>query len=129
MVQQNYGGFFVRMPYRKDRGATVINSSGKKDDECEQQAAAWVDLSMPIDRCEEGAGITVCDHPVNPGHPAKWRVDGFRGINPSPCIPAAIDLAAGESMRHRYRLILHTGLLSPEQIQKHWDAYAKEETV
>jgi hypothetical protein len=129
MVQQIYGGFFIRMPFRKVSGANVLNSEGMKDDDCEQQAAAWVDLYMPIDRCEEGAGLTICDHPGNPSHPAKWRVDGDRGINPSPCIPGAIDLAAGESLDHRYRLILHTGPLAAVEICKHWEAYIQEETA
>ena len=119
-----YGGFFIRMPWRPDRGAEVINSEGKKDDECEQQQAAWVDLFMPIDSNEVGSGITTFDHPENPGHPAYWRVDGSRGINPSPCIPAAIELTSGETLSHRYRLVIHDGRLTSDQIQEHWERYA-----
>ncbi len=127
--QEAYGGFFVRMPFREERGASVINSEGLRDDACEQQAAAWVDLFMPVDRGEAGAGITFFDHPGNPAHPAHWRVDGQRGINPSPCIPGRIELAAGEGMRHRYRLILHTGPLAIERIQEHWEAYVREDST
>jgi hypothetical protein len=124
--QHGYGGLFVRMPYRSDYSATVLNSFGMQDDDTEQQAAAWVDLYMPIEKSEIGAGITVCDHPANPGHPVKWRVDGQRGINPSPCIPQSINLPAGAAMRHRYRLILHSGPLSAKQINKLWEVYAQE---
>ncbi len=122
--QQPYGGLFIRMPFRSERGAQVLNSSGQRDDDCEQQAAAWVDLFMPLDHSNTGAGIALFDHPGNARHPAHWRVDAQRGINPAPCIPDAIDLAAGEAMRHRYRLVLHDGPLPPEHIQKHWDEYA-----
>ena len=121
--QCGYGGFFIRMPWRKDRGADVINSDGLKDDDCEQHAAAWVDLYMPIDRNEAGSGITTFDHPANPGHPAYWRVDGNRGINPSPCIRGAIDIPSGRAIRHQYRLVLHDGPLSVEDIQAHWKTY------
>ena len=115
------------MPYRSDYGATVLNSFGMEDDDTEQQAAAWVDLYMPIEKSESGAGITVCDHPDNPGHPSKWRVDGQRGINPSPCIPQSIDLPAGSAMRHCYRMILRTGPLPAGEIEKLWNAYAQED--
>ena len=124
--QHGYGGLFVRMPYRSDYGATVINSFGMEDDDTEQQAAAWVDLYMRIEKSKIGAGITVCDHPDNPGHPVKWRVDGQRGINPSPCISQSINLPAGAAMRHRYRLILHSGPLSAKQINKLWEVYVQE---
>lgn len=124
--QYAYGGLFIRMPFRRYFGASVLNSTGLQDDDTEQQTAAWVDLFMPIEDSEMGAGITTCDHPNNPGHPAKWRVDGSRGINPSPCIPKDIVLPIGESMRYRYRLILHSGPLIVEEIDKLWKAYAEE---
>ena len=124
--QYAYGGLFIRMPFRKYFDASVFNSVGLRDDDTEQQAAAWVDLFMPIEDSEMGAGITTCDHPNNPGHPARWRVDGSRGINPSPCIPNDIELLTGESIRYRYRLILHSGRLAVEEIDKLWTAYAQE---
>ena len=125
--QHAYGGLFARMPFREDRGSHVLNAAGKRDNDCDDQAAAWVDLFMPIDGSDVGAGITICDHPQNPGHPAQWRVDRQRGINPSPCIPAAIELAAGQTMRHRYRLLLHAGTLPAARIQELWKTYANED--
>ncbi|MBV7336142.1 PmoA family protein [Chloroflexi bacterium TSY] len=125
--QYPYGGLFIRMPFRHHYGASVVSATGLQDDDTEQQAAAWLDLFMPLEKSEIGAGITVCDHPDNPGHPVSWRVDGTRGINPSPCIQGDIELPAGEAMRHRYRLILHSGPLSAKQIQELWAAYAAQE--
>ena len=124
--QHAYGGLFIRMPFRRDYGASVLNAEGLQEDDTEQQAAAWVDLLIRIEGSEIGAGITTCDHPDNPGHPVKWRVDGSRGINPSPCIPDDIDLPAGAAMRHRYRLILHSGPLPAQEIDKLWTAYAQQ---
>lgn len=125
--QYPYGGLFIRMPWRQYYGASVINANGLKDDDTEQQAAAWLDLFMPLEHSDIGAGITVCDHPKNPGHPVKWRVDGSRGINPSPCIAGDIELPEGIAMRLRYRLILHSGPLSVEQIDELWTSYAATE--
>ena len=122
----DYGGFFIRMPFRSDRDAKVVSSTGLEDDATEQQAAAWVDLTMPVNRGNVSAGITLLDHPDNRGHPAHWRVDGQRGINPAPCIPGEIHLRAGESMTFQYRLILHDGSLDANGIERFWTAYGQE---
>lgn len=114
--QHNYGGLFVRMPFRQSSAASVLNSNGMRDDDTEQQAAAWVDIYMPLENSDSGGGITIIDHPANPDHPAKWRVDNQRGINPAPCIRSAIELSAGVTMNHRYRLILHSGQVTAEKI-------------
>lgn len=124
--QGSYGGFFIRMPFRSDRGAKVVSSTGLRDDDTEQQSAAWVDLRMPVNRGDFQAGIALLDHPGNPRHPAHWRVDGQRGINPAPCIPGKITLEAAESMMHRYRLVLHDGTLGTDKIVELWQCYADE---
>ena len=123
--QNEYGGFFVRMPFRKQVGATVFNSAGQVGDEAEQQAAAWIDLIMPIEGPGAEAGMTLMDHPSNPGHPALWRVDGQRGINPAPCIRGKIELSSGETMAHRYRMVLHEGAMSATDIKVEFAAYAQ----
>lgn len=123
-IQQGaYGGLFLRMPYREDHGATVINASGLVGDDTEQQPAAWVDLSMPVNDGRGSGSITIMDHLENPGHPAHWRVDGQRGINPAPCIRGPIELLSGATMQHRYRLMLRDTTLTPEQIHEHWNSY------
>ena len=122
--QGAYGGFFVRMPFRNDRASAVVNSEGQTEDDTEQQPARWVHLRMPVNRGDVTAGIAFLDHPSNPRHPAHWRVDGQRGINPALCIPGSIDLAAGDVMTHRYRMVLHTGTLDPAEVNLHWENYA-----
>ena len=126
----DYGGLYVRMPYRFHLGGQVINSAGLQDGAAEQQPAAWVDVHVPIDQRRRAddppasAGIAVFDHPANPGHPAHWRVDGQRGINPAPSIAGAIELPAGSALRLRYRLLAHRGPLAAERIAAAWSAYA-----
>ena len=122
--QGAYGGFFIRMPFRSDRDVKVVNSEGQEGDATEQQPAAWVDLQMPVNRGDMRGGIALLDHRDNPGHPAHWRVDGQRGINPAPCIPGDIYLSVGESITHRYRLVLHDGSLTPDAVQSFWEQYA-----
>ena len=121
--QHAYGGLFIRMPFRRAVGASVLSATGQQDDETEQQAAAWVNLHMGLENSETGAGITVFDHPTNAHHPVNWRVDGQRGINPAPCIRGAITLPAGAALHCRYRLVLHPGLLAAVRINELWAAY------
>ena len=122
--QHAYGGLFIRMPFRRAVGASVLSATGQQDDETEQQAAAWVNLHMGLENSETGAGITVFDHPTNAHHPVNWRVDGQRGINPAPCIRGAITLPAGAALHCRYRLVLHPGLLAAVRIDELWATYA-----
>ncbi len=133
-----YGGLFVRMPFRISVGAIAFNSAGQRDGDTEQQAATWVDLHMPleypyqrpdgsIDNRVIHGGIAVLDHPGNPGHPVRWRVDYQRGINPSPGSVRDIDLPAGSALRLRYRLVLHSDPLPAERIDELWAAYAQED--
>ena len=123
VAQDEYGGLFIRMPFRSKINTKVLNSTGLQDAATEQQAAEWLSLHMPLENNEFGGGITVLDHPENPQHPAKWRVDHQRGVNPAPCIPSAIDLPAGAILNHRYRLILHEEILPAEQINNLWATY------
>ena len=109
----------IRTSKRIDGGGRVPNAEGRQDNYTEQRAAASVDLHMPLENSQIGAGTTVFeDHPDNPGNPVKWRVNDQRGISLAPCIPAAIKLPAGAAIPHRYRLILPTGPLPIEQINR-----------
>lgn len=126
IAQGSYGGFFIRMPFRAGSEAKVVSSTGLEDNATEQQAAAWVDLQMPVNRGNVRAAIALLDHPNNSGHPAHWRVDGQRGINPAPCIPGEIKLSAGESMMYRYRLVLHDGTLTTDRIGTLWETYGQD---
>ena len=81
---------------------------------------------MPIEHSPDGGGIFALDHPTNPGHPVKWRVDGQRGINPAPCISSAIELTAGSAINYCYRLILHNKPLSFDQVDELWVGYTKK---
>ncbi|MEZ4621862.1 MAG: DUF6807 family protein [Caldilineaceae bacterium] len=126
--QHAYGGLFIRMPFRRAVGASVVNAAGQRDDETEQQPAKWADLHMGLENSETGAGIALLDHPANPSHPVHWRVDGQRGINPAPCITGAIALSAGAALRCHYRLVLHPGPLAASRIDALWAAYASLST-
>lgn len=117
----DYGGLFLRMPYRSDRGGEVINSEGLRNSAAEGQCARWVAVSMPLaDRAEEWAGVAIFDHSANRLFPTPWRVDNQLGICPSPCIAGAWHLAQGTQATWRYGLFVFCGRTDPTQVETAW---------
>ena len=103
--QYEYGGLFLRMPYRNERGE-VLTSEGLAFPEAEGQRARWVAVWMPIEGEENGGGIAILDHDQNPEHPVPWRVDGQLGISPSRCIVGAWNLPEGASSTNKCESLL-----------------------
>ena len=119
-----YGGLFVRMPYRKDLGAMLLNSEGHtKTSEAESQRARWVAISMPIEGRTDWAGVAMMDHPTNPEHPVPWRTDGQYGISPSQCIAGEWTLAKGQSQTSCYGMYIFCGEISEQNIEKQWSLF------
>ncbi len=124
--QYEYGGLFLRMPYRSEVGGRVLTSAGQAFPEAEGQRARWAAVWMPIEGERDGAGIAIMDHSGNAEHPVPWRVDGQLGISPSRCIAAAWDLAAGASSISRYRIVAFSGAIDSPALEAHWEQFCQE---
>lgn len=121
-----YGGIFLRMPYRKERGeGEAVNNHGQVNRDAEGQRAQWVSVSIPIDGRDDWAGIAIMDHPNNPEHPNPWRVDGQLGIAPSRCIAGPWTLAQGETTTSNYRLLAFCGQTDPACINANWTQFTQ----
>ena len=72
--QGQYGGFFIRMPFRSDREAKVVSSSGLEDDATEQQPAAVAVVVMEPAQALEAPEAR--DWRVHRDHPQPWSVPG-----------------------------------------------------
>jgi hypothetical protein len=61
-------------------------------------------------------GIAVMDHPENPWSPCPWFTRDYGHLSPSPFnfLERPWQLAAGDSIRLRYRVVLHAG--TPQQV-------------
>ena len=114
----DYGGLFLRMPWREDVAAGVLTSEGiAMQHEAEAQRARWVAAHMTIDGRDDPAGIAIMDHPANPGHPVTWRVDGQYGFGPNRCIAGPWELKAGERTMSRYRILPFCGTARRDLIE------------
>ncbi len=121
----DYGGLFLRMPWRAKTGGKAVNSEGRANDKAEGQRARWVDVGVPVEgRAKDDWGhVAILDHKGNKGHPALWRVDGQLGVGPAPSRAGEWKLARGETVRLRYRLVIYTGALAPKRIEAEWKQF------
>lgn len=119
----DYGGLFIRMPWRKGIDGAAVNSEGLSGKEAEGQRARWVDVGMAIEGRQDWAHIALLDHRDNPDYPVPWRVDGNLGIVPSRSRLGDWKIAKGAVSRARYRLLVYTGALQRELIEKNWNSF------
>jgi hypothetical protein len=116
----DYGGLFVRMPWKAGIQGDAINSEGQSKKDAEGKRARWVDVGMEIEGRPDQAHIAMLDHRSNPDHPVPWRVDANLGIVPSRSRLGDWKIAKGESARARYRLVVYTGELNRDLIERNW---------
>ena len=125
-----FGPIGVRMARSigvEDGGGRILNSSGERNEaEAFRKPARWVDYSGPITR-DQTAGITLMDHPKNPGHPTPFLVrdNGWMGV--SPTLNHSITITRDEPLRLRYGLWIHPGVPDAKQLEEHWETFANEE--
>lgn len=120
------GGLFLRMPWRKEVGGTVINSEGQINAEAELQRARWNDVGVPIQGRSDAGHIAILEHPLNTGFPNAWRVDNELGVGPSRQISGDWSIPQGESESIRYRLIVYTGEFNEDTIARLWKEYSEK---
>lgn len=109
-----------------DGRGTIINSEGGRGEKGTfWKRARWVDYAGPIAprRCN---GIIFLDHPDNPRHPTYWhtRKDGWMGA--SFTLKQPYDLAKGDKLKLRYRLVVHDGDADPARADAAWKRFAAE---
>jgi len=126
--QYDYGGLFLRMPYRQETGGHALSSEGLELPQAEGQRARWVAVAMPLADRPDPAGLAFLDHPDNPEHPVPWRVDGQLGISPSRCIARAWDLAAGAASQNRYRVLAFCGPINATFVDTAWSDFAGQDS-
>jgi hypothetical protein len=117
MGKYDYGGLFIRMPWKAGIGGDALNSEGQSKKEAEGQRARWVDVGMDIEGRADQAHIAMLDHRSNPDHPVPWRVDANLGIVPSRSRLGDWKVAKGETAQVRYRMVVYTGALDKALIE------------
>jgi putative membrane-bound dehydrogenase-like protein len=121
-----YGGLFVRMPWRAGMPGGVVNSNRQRNERANGQRAVWVDVGLQVEGRSDQAHIAILDHPLNPGYPLPWRVDGQMGVGPSRAIQGDWKIARGEQSTFRHQFVVYTGEFSDVRIDEAWRDYTGE---
>lgn len=127
-------GLRLRPVLQEDHGTGQITNAdgGVAEKQVWGKPSNWCDYSGDIHG--EKVGIAILDHPANPGHPVRWHVRGYGLFAANPFGRKAFDksleeahlaLAPGQSLRYRYRLIIHPGDAGAADIAAQWAKYAK----
>ncbi len=122
--RDDYGGLFLRMPWREGMEAEVVNSARQSDQRAEGQRAVWVDVGMQVDSRDDLAHVAIFDHPSNPGYPLPWRVDGQFGVGPAPARSGDWTIPADSSAGFRHRLLVYTGTLNDVELTERWSEFS-----
>ncbi len=128
------GVFAVRlaapMAVTARQGGRIVTARGLRDQAAWGQAAEWVDYTGPVGG--QTMGVAILNHPSSFRYPTTWHVRdyGLFAANPfgwhdfGQAKSGAHALAAGESIRLAYRVVLHRGATEDAGIEALFQTYA-----
>lgn len=118
------------------RTGTIMNAHGAKTEaNTWGKRSPWVDYAGSIGG--KPKGIVIFDHPANPKHPTYWHVRGYglfaanifgeHDFHADAGRDGGITIAKGETLRFRYRIIIHQGLDGSDAVGQLFRAWAEAE--
>ncbi len=133
------GMFGLRVPSSMDvkrkQGGKITNAEGITDNDAWGKASPWVDYTGPVDG--KTIGIAILNHPGSFRYPTTWHVRdyGLFAANPFGWHDFGMNksgehtIPSGESIRFRYRVLLHPGDTASANIPGAFNAYAKPPSI
>lgn len=127
--QSNHSLFAARMApaLSVDSGGVLINAEGDLgEEETWGRRAAWADYSGSRNGRTEG--LAILTHPGNPWHPAPWFTRDYGFFSPTPMqwlADGRFDLAEGDSLTLRYRVLVHTGDARRARISEQYERWTR----
>ena len=134
------GGFGFRLAdaFRQDQGALLINSEGQQNTEnIWGKRARWIDYSAVLDGTK--TGVAVFDHPSNLRHPSGWHARGYslasanpfaaRSFSVNDAEDGSYTIPDGEAIAFRYRVVIHEGDVTVDDIEKMYRDFASSQLV
>jgi hypothetical protein len=115
-------------------GGLMTNSEGAQTEKSVWgKRANWVDYDGTVDG--QKVGIVIFDHPKNFNHPTRWHSRdyglfaanpfGLKDFDPKATEEGGHSMASGDTLRFRYRVIIHPGDMPKKNIEKLYAEYAK----
>lgn len=129
------GTFGIRLatPLSEARTGKMVNAEGLETEKnVWGKRSPWVDYFGQVDG--ETVGIAIMDHPSNPRHPTYWHarayglfaanIFGVRDFTGDKTQDGTLTLDAGQSLRFRYRVVIHPGDVHALDIPAMFKQYA-----
>ncbi|HEU5146529.1 MAG TPA: PVC-type heme-binding CxxCH protein [Chryseosolibacter sp.] len=129
IAKYDYGGLFLRMPWRKGIEGSVVNAARQRNEKAEGQPALWVDVGMKVEGRDDQAHIAIFDHPDNAGYPQPWRVDGQLGIGPARARTGDWSIPKGEMEIIRHQVVVYTGELDDVALTETWSEFSGQNST
>lgn len=121
-----YGGMAARMAKRTLRWTFRDSEAREGAQACSGKRARWMDFSGDLPGGRK-AGMAILVHRDNPRQPPPWCViQGMPYFNPAFTGSEDYSLPAGKTLTLRYRILVHPGPMSRQQLQAEWQAFAKQ---
>ena len=120
----DYGGLFLRMPWREGIAGEVVNAARQRNERAEGQRAMWIDVGMKVEGRDDLAHVAIFDHPDNTGHPQAWRVDAQMGVGSARSRAEDWTIAKGQTEVIRHELVIYTGTLNDVEMTNAWGEFS-----
>ncbi len=120
---------------KTNSGGKIVNAEGLTDDAAWGKRLPWVDYTGPVEG--KTVGIAILNHPDSFRYPTTWHVRtyGLFAANPfgwhdfGQAKPGTYVLPKGESIRFRYRILLHAGDTAGANLPAEFQGYAQPPRV
>jgi len=109
------------------------SSEGVEGEDVWGKRAKWMNLTGTING--ENISVMMLDHPKNIGYPTYWHSRGYGLYAANPLAPSVMSegkeapmnykLPAGQSVTFRYRVVITSGAVSPDELSKKVTAFAR----
>ncbi len=127
--EYEYGGLFLRMPWRKGMKGEVVNFARQRNQRAEGQRAMWVDVGMQVEGRQDLAHVAIFDHPKNRGFPQTWRVDGQMGVGPVCARMGDWKISKGQSEIIQHQIVVYTGDLNDMELTEKWKQFIGDDNL
>lgn len=125
----DYGGLFLRMPWREGIRGEVVNAARQRNEKAEGQPALWVDVAMQVEGRDDPAHIAIFDHPDNTGYPQLWRVDNQLGVGPARSRAGEWSIKKGKTEIIRHEIVVYTGDLNDVELTETWGKFSGQNST
>ena len=131
------GTFAIRVAPELEapRGHMVSSDGGEGEPQIWGKRANWVDYDGVIDG--QALGIAIFDSPKSFRHPTYWHARGYglfaanpfgiREFTRDPAQDGSYTIPAGQSLKFRYRVLIHEGNYKEAKVAEKYNEYAAAE--